>query len=58
MKMHLQKTRIQGGKKVIYSIPECGKKGSSNAFLAIVSKEQFLTLDKNNCCINCLASLK
>lgn len=56
--MHLQKTRIQGGKKVIYSIPECGKKGSSNAFLAIVSKEQFLTLDKKNCCINCLASLK
>ena len=58
MKIHLQKTKIQGGKKIIYSIPECGKKGNSNHFLAIVSKEQFLELDKKNCCINCLALLK
>jgi len=61
MKTHLQKTRKQNGKIVRYSIPECGKKGSSNAYLMIVELEWFKNLmetDRKNCCVNCLATLK
>jgi len=61
MKTHLQKTRIQNGKVVRYSIPECGKRGSSNAFLMVVKLELFKQLsetDRKNCCVNCLAALK
>ena len=36
MKVHLQKTEIQGGKKYTYSMPECGKRGRVNAFLNYV----------------------
>lgn len=60
MKIHLQKTRTQNGKKVKYSIPECGKRGSSNAFLYLASLELFRGLsqkDKKKCCVNCLAAL-
>jgi hypothetical protein len=61
MKTHLQKTRTQNGKVVRYSIPECNKRGSSNAFLMIVELQWFKQLaekDRKNCCINCLAALK
>ena len=58
MKNHLQKTRTQNGKVVKFNIPECGKRGSSNAFLRVVSLELFKSLDKKDCCINCLAALK
>lgn len=61
MKVHLQKTRTQNGKVVTYSIPECGKKGSSNAYLHLTSLELFRSLsqtDRKNCCVNCLATLK
>jgi hypothetical protein len=60
MKVHLQKTRTQNGKTVKYSIPECGKRGSSNAYLSLISLELFKILsqkDKKNCCVNCLAQL-
>jgi hypothetical protein len=60
MKTHLQKTRTQNGKVVRYSIPECGKRGSSNAYLMIVELNWFKQLsetDRKNCCVNCLASL-
>jgi hypothetical protein len=61
MKVHLQKTRTQNGKIVKYSIPECGKRGSSNAFLRLTSLEIFKNIsktDKSRCCVNCLAQLK
>jgi hypothetical protein len=61
MKMHLQKTRIQGGKKYTYSIPECGKSGRVNGFLHLASTETFKIIsekDKSRCCVNCLAALK
>jgi hypothetical protein len=61
MKMHLQKTRKQNGKIVRYSIPECGKRGSSNVWLHLASLEVFKNIsetDKNRCCVNCLAALK
>ena len=61
MKTHLQKTRTQNGKVVKYSTPECGKRGSSNAYLMIVEIESFKDLsvkDRKNCCVNCLSALK
>ena len=61
MKTHLQKTRKQNGKIVRYSIPECGKKGSSNSWLKLASLEVFKNIsetDRNMCCVNCLAALK
>ena len=61
MKTHLQKTRTQNGKVVRYSIPECGKRGSSNVFLRMATLEVFKNIsetDKKRCCVNCLAALK
>ncbi len=61
MKIHLQKTRIQGGKKYTYSIPECGRRGSSNAFLRLTTLESFKQMsesDRSKCCVYCLAALK
>lgn len=61
MKTHLQKTRKQNDKIVRYSIPECGKRGSSNAFLNMASLEVFKNISENDrgrCCVNCLAALK
>jgi hypothetical protein len=61
MKAHLQKTRKENGKIVRYSIPECGKRGSANVFLAITSLETFESISKTDikrCCVNCLAALK
>jgi hypothetical protein len=61
MKTHLQKTRKQNGKIVRYSIPECGKRGSSNIFLRMTSLETFKSISETNrerCCVNCLAALK
>jgi hypothetical protein len=60
MKVHLQKTTIQGGKKYTYRMPECGKTGRVNAFLNYVCKETFIEIsksDKSRCCVNCLAAL-
>lgn len=60
MKTHLQKTRTQNGKVVKYSIPECGKRGTVNGYLSLVSLELFRSLsqeDRKNCCVNCLAAL-
>ena len=61
MKTHLQKTRTQNGKVFKYSIPECGKRGTSNAYLMIVELDWFKQLaekDRKNCCVYCLAKLK
>ena len=61
MKVHLQKTRTQNGKILRYSIPECGKRGSVNSWLHILSIESFKNISEENrkgCCVNCLALLK
>jgi hypothetical protein len=61
MKTHLQKTRTQNGKVVKYSIPECGKRGSSNVFLRMATLETFKNIsetDRKRCCVYCLAKLK
>jgi hypothetical protein len=54
-------TRKENGKTLRYRMPECGKRGRSNAFLMLVSLETFKEIsesDKSRCCVNCLASLK
>ena len=48
MKVHLQKTRTQNGKVVTYSIPECGKKGSSNAYLHLTSLELLMSFSNQD----------
>ncbi len=54
-------TRKENGKTIKYQMPECGKRGSSNAFLMIVGLitfKQMSETDRKNCCVNCLAALK
>jgi hypothetical protein len=58
MKYHVKKTRTQNGKTVSFSIPECGKKGSVNIQLNVLSLDSFKSVNKKDCCINCLASIK